>query len=203
LTAAGGQLLAVRRSAYDTAGGHAAVRAQVLEDIELARSVKRAGGRVAVADGSSLASCEMYTSWDALKLGYGKSLWASFGSPAGAAAALTLLAAMYLVPPIAAIVCGACFAFGSSAFDDGSARSGGAFGGSAFGSSAGAALAGAIGYLLAVAGRVVTARATGGRAWPDALAHPVSIALFGWLVIRSYAGRRSATWKGRPVGPRP
>ena len=29
-----------------------------------------------------------------------------------------------------------------------------------------------------VAGRVVTARATGGRAWPDALAHPVSVVLF-------------------------
>ena len=46
LAAAGGQFLAVRRDAYDRAGGHAAVRDRVLEDIELARAVKRAGGRI-------------------------------------------------------------------------------------------------------------------------------------------------------------
>ena len=43
------------------------------------------------------------------------------------------------------------------------------------------------------------ARATGGRAWPDPLAHPASIVLFGWLVLRSYARRRRTTWRGRPV----
>jgi hypothetical protein len=47
-------------------------------------------------------------------------------------------------------------------------------------------------YLLGVAGRVVSARATGGRAWPDALAQPVSIVLFAWLVARSFRLRRAA-----------
>jgi hypothetical protein len=64
-------------------------------------------------------------------------------------------------------------------------------------------LAGLVGYALGVTGRVVTARATGGRAWPDALAHPVSIVLFAWLVLRSYQGRAGGrlTWKGRPIKP--
>jgi len=48
---------------------------------------------------------------------------------------------------------------------------------------------------------VVSARRTGGRAWPDPLAHPVSIALFGALVARSWREHRrdSLSWKGRPV----
>jgi cellulose synthase/poly-beta-1,6-N-acetylglucosamine synthase-like glycosyltransferase len=61
--------------------------------------------------------------------------------------------------------------------------------------------AGAVGYAAAVAGRVVTARRTGGRAVPDAFAHPVSIATLGYLTVRSHVlHRRGALrWKGRPI----
>ena len=45
---------------YDRAGGHAAVRGEVLEDIALLRAVKRSGGRGAPIDGSRLAACRMY-----------------------------------------------------------------------------------------------------------------------------------------------
>ena len=50
-------------------------------------------------------------------------------------------------------------------------------------------------------GRAVAARATGGRAWPDALAHPASVVAFAVLVVRSFRGRRKGalTWRGRPV----
>jgi hypothetical protein len=63
--------------------------------------------------------------------------------------------------------------------------------------------AGLAGYAAAVAGRVVTARRTGGRAWPDALAHPASVVAFGVLVADSLHRRRSGrlTVRGRP-GPR-
>ncbi len=44
LAAAGGQFLVLTRSGYQRAGGHAAVRGAVLEDIELARAVKRTRG---------------------------------------------------------------------------------------------------------------------------------------------------------------
>jgi uncharacterized membrane protein len=80
VAAAGGQFFAVRATTYARASGHEAVRDRVLEDIELARAVKRAGGRIALADGSTLATCRMYTSWPDLGDGYGKSLWASFSS---------------------------------------------------------------------------------------------------------------------------
>ncbi|GAA2643646.1 glycosyltransferase [Dactylosporangium fulvum] len=166
LAAAGGQFLVVRREAYVRAGGHAAVRDKVLEDIELARAVKRAGGRIALADGSRLAHCRMYTSWRELADGYSKSLWASFGSPAGAAAVVGLLLALYVALPLTVLS------------------------GQWLGLAA---------YALGVTGRVVSARSTGGRAFPDALAHPVSVLLFAWLVARSYARRGRTTWKGRPT----
>jgi hypothetical protein len=48
---------------------------------------------------------------------------------------------------------------------------------------------------------VVTARRTGGRAWPDALAHPVSVVAFGVLLADSMRRRRSGELmvRGRPV----
>ncbi|MEO9139942.1 MAG: glycosyl transferase, partial [Jatrophihabitans sp.] len=61
---------------------------------------------------------------------------------------------------------------------------------------------GAFGYTAAVVSRAVAARASGGRAWPDALAHPVSILVFGHLTLSSVLAQRFGRlrWKGRPVG---
>jgi glycosyltransferase involved in cell wall biosynthesis len=103
LTAANGQLLAVDAAAYHRAGGHAAVRGKVLDDVALARAVKATGGRAGMADGTRLASCRMYTSWSDLSRGYTKSLWSAFGSPAGAAGVTALLAWAYVLPPLAAL----------------------------------------------------------------------------------------------------
>ena len=64
---------------YERAGGHAAVRGEVLEDIALLRAVKRSGGRGGPVDGSRLAACRMYEGWPALRDGYAKSLWGAVG----------------------------------------------------------------------------------------------------------------------------
>jgi hypothetical protein len=172
LAAAGGQFLVVRRAAYLAAGGHAAVRDKVLEDVELARAVKRTGGRIALADGSGVATCRMYASWPDLVDGYTKSLWASFGSAAGATGVVAMLLALYLVPLVGLV--------GSW-------------------SDRRLAAVGVVGYAAGVLSRVVSARATGGRAWPDALGHPVSVGLFAWLVARSFRRRGEIRWKGRRV----
>ncbi|MBB2941642.1 hypothetical protein FB565_001346 [Actinoplanes lutulentus] len=100
LAAAGGQWLIADRAGYQKAGGHAAVRADILEDIGLARAVKRSGGRITLADGSRLATCRMYNSWSELVDGYSKSLWASFGSPLGATTVVVLLLLLYALPPL-------------------------------------------------------------------------------------------------------
>ena len=104
LAAANGQFLVVRRDAYERAGGHAAVRGEVLEDIALLRAVKRSGGRGGPVDGSRLAACRMYEGWPQLRDGYAKSLWASVGGrPAAGLAAAAALTAVYVVPPAAAL----------------------------------------------------------------------------------------------------
>ena len=176
LAAAGGQFLVVNRSGYERAGGHAAVRDRVLEDIELARAIKRSGGRIALADGSTLATCRMYGSWAELVAGYTKSLWAAFGSPFAGLAVMLGLALLYSAPPVVAV--GAALA---GAWDW--------------------AIAATVAYLLGVAGRAVSGHATDGRVWPDALAHPLSVCLLAWLLWRSYRDHRRGrlTWKGRSV----
>jgi hypothetical protein len=97
LAAANGQLLAVRRDLYDRAGGHGAVKGEVVEDVALLRAVKRAGGTGGVVDGTALATTRMYGSWTQLVDGYTKSLW-TLPAPT-----LALLAGLYLVPPLAAL----------------------------------------------------------------------------------------------------
>jgi hypothetical protein len=168
LAAANGQLLAVDAAAYRAAGGHATVRGQVVEDVALLRGLKRRGYRGGLADGTSLAWCRMYAGWPQLRDGYAKSLHAALGPPPAAAATMTALTVLYVVPALAALR-------GSRA--------------------------GLLGYLAGVAGRVVTARRTGGRACPDALAHPLSVAVLGYLTLLSHLRRRRGTlrWKGRVV----
>lgn len=168
LGAVTGQFLVIRRAALERAGGFAAARGDVLDDLALLRAVKAVGGHGGVVDGSTLASCRMYDGWPALRDGYAKSLWAAFGSPAGAIAVVATTTLVYVVPPLAAL--------------------------------RGSRL-GALGYAAGVVSRVVAARRTGGRAFPDALAHPVSMALFGGLTLRSLHehARGTLRWKGRPV----
>ena len=174
LTAANGQVLALRPPALERIGGYASVRAEVLEDIALARRIKASGGRATVTDGTDLATCRMYTSGRELVDGYTKSLWAAFGSAPGSLGATTLLTFIYVLPPAAA-----CSP-----------------------SSPGTRVLGLLGYAAAVAGRVVVARRTGGRPG-DAWAHPLSIlALDGLTALSWYRHRRGQlAWKGRPVLP--
>lgn len=103
LAVAVGQFLVVRRAAYERVGGHEGVRHEVLEDLALARAIRRHGGRTTVADGTGLATCRMYEGWPELRAGYSKSLWAAFGSPPRAVAVVLVAAAVYVVPPVAAL----------------------------------------------------------------------------------------------------
>jgi hypothetical protein len=103
LVAANGQLLVIDTQAYRTAGGHEAVRAEVLDDVALLRAVKRSGGRGTVIDGTDVATCRMYTGWDDLVEGYTKSLWSAFGSRGGAAAVIGGLSLIYIAPVVGAL----------------------------------------------------------------------------------------------------
>ncbi len=103
LSAANGQLMAVDAGTYRRAGGHDAVRSEVLDDVALVRRVKAVGGRGGVADGTRLATCRMYDGSDDLVEGWAKSLWSATGHPAAAAALVGLAGAVYVLPPLAAL----------------------------------------------------------------------------------------------------
>ena len=170
---ANGQFLLVEAAALAHAGGWEAVRDAVLDDLALARAVRRSGGRTGVADGSGLATCRMYDSGADLRAGYRKSLWAAFGSPAGALAVGAALALVYVLPPAAALAGSRTGAAGYAA-----------------------AVAGRV-----LAGRFVgPASPVDAPGW-DAAAHPLSVLAVLGLVVSSWVGRVRGTlrWKGRTV----
>ncbi|MEG4806328.1 glycosyltransferase family 2 protein [Microcoleus sp. F8-D3] len=72
---AGGPFMLFRRSAYEKIGGHEAVAGEIVEDVELARRIKRAGLKLGLYSGSNLASVRMYRSWNALWEGWTKNLY--------------------------------------------------------------------------------------------------------------------------------
>jgi hypothetical protein len=76
-----GPFLLFRRVAYESLGGHAAVRAQVVEDLRLAEAVKAAGQRLVVARGVGLASLRMYDSLGAILNGWSKNAFIKRAKP--------------------------------------------------------------------------------------------------------------------------
>ncbi len=89
-TAANGQVMLVRRQAYDAAGGHAAVRGSIVDDVWLARAVKSTGARIALANGADLARCRMYTRREEVWRGFTKNLFPGLGFHRGLAVGLML-----------------------------------------------------------------------------------------------------------------
>lgn len=103
MVVANGQFFAVRRAALAQVGGYECVRSKVLDDVELARALVKQGSHGCVANGASIASTRMYSSWSEIQAGYGKSLHAAFGSVFGCALAITFLFLTGIAPLIAGI----------------------------------------------------------------------------------------------------
>jgi glycosyltransferase involved in cell wall biosynthesis len=73
--AANGQYLMIRRDAYHSIGGHAGVAGEVLEDVEIARRVKRAGFLIYFGPGNGIARTRMYRTFGAMWQGWSKNLY--------------------------------------------------------------------------------------------------------------------------------
>jgi glycosyltransferase involved in cell wall biosynthesis len=76
---ANGQFILVRRSAYESVGGHAAVRADILDDVGLARAFVARSLKVRVYFMRELFDCRMYTDLRSLWYGWTKNLYAGMG----------------------------------------------------------------------------------------------------------------------------
>ena len=74
--AANGQCLAFRRDAYAACGGHAAVRGNIVEDVALARAIKRSGRRLVMVLGDGQITGRMYTNWRTVRHGFAKNILA-------------------------------------------------------------------------------------------------------------------------------
>jgi len=178
LAAATGQCLAFRREAYEQAGGHAAVRSSVLDDMSLAWNVKRAGIRMAQALSCGLIETRMYDGWLAVKAGYAKNILAGHGGkPILLLASAIFHWALFLLPWLWLAV-GLLIPEKPSGW---------------------AALPGSA-LLLALGVRLLTAAAARDR-WSEAFLLPVSTILMTIIAAQAmlWKWRGGATWKGREI----
>lgn len=106
--AAVGQVIAVRAAAYRAAGGHGALRGSLHDGIDLARAVRRAGGRSDLVDLTAVATCRMYHGVRPTWAGFAKNAHRGLGSPSLILPATLVLGlgqvAPWLLLPLALVV---------------------------------------------------------------------------------------------------
>src|SRR5580700_1284522 len=90
VAAANGQYILITREAYDAVGGHSAIAADLLEDVALARAVKRSGRKIFFRYGGDAVQTRMYRSFAQLREGWTKNLALLFPSPARLATLCTI-----------------------------------------------------------------------------------------------------------------
>jgi glycosyltransferase involved in cell wall biosynthesis len=86
IAAANGQFILVRRDAYEAVGGHAAVAGDILEDVALARAVKRSGRKIRFRYAPDAVRTRMYRNYGQLRDGWTKNLALLFPRPGWLAA---------------------------------------------------------------------------------------------------------------------
>jgi glycosyltransferase involved in cell wall biosynthesis len=81
IVAANGQYILVRRTAYESIGGHIAVATEILEDVALALLFSKIGMRVYFRYAADAVRTRMYRNWDQLREGWTKNLALLFPHP--------------------------------------------------------------------------------------------------------------------------
>ncbi len=102
VAAANGQYILVRRSAYELVGGHSSVAETLLEDVDLARSVKDAGGRLLFRFGGDAVRTRMYRGFSQMREGWTKNLALLFPDAAETARKRLVEFGLIVLPLIAA-----------------------------------------------------------------------------------------------------
>jgi glycosyltransferase involved in cell wall biosynthesis len=91
IAAANGQYILITREAYDAIGGHAAVAEDLLEDVALARAIKRSGRKLRFRYAADAVRTRMYRNFSQLREGWTKNLALLFPQPGRLAATNLLL----------------------------------------------------------------------------------------------------------------
>ena len=171
--AANGQYLLISREAYDAVGGYAAVANSLLEDVALARAVKKSGRKLFFRYAADAVRTRMYRNFAELKEGWTKNLALLFPSPER----LALLRALEFV-----LIAGAA----------GVAIKGGIMGHGRV------AIVGA--SLSAALGTILLRRVRKAHFAPDATALAIfGLPVFSYFLLRSniFHKQGKVTWKGR------
>ena len=171
--AANGQYILITREAYDAVGGHAAVAANLLEDVALARAVKHSGRKIFFRYAADAVQTRMYRSFAQLREGWTKNLALLFPAPARLAALRT----------IEFVLIAASVAIAVSAAVRGSWQP--------------AAAAGALAVIMY--GLFLKRIRRAHFAWDANLLAVFGLPLFSYLLLRSKSAHRQGTvaWKGR------
>lgn len=177
LALGGGMGNLVRREAWRAIGGHERLRNAVVDDIGLARMLRRFGFRTRMVLAFDHASIRMYHGLGEIVQGFTKNMYSAFaGSLLMAPVFATLLSVVNLAPWIVAIG-GAAGAFGQK--------------------ETGIALA-TLGTIVAI--RLVLYRALGFSLLAAIVLHPLETTLALFIFLRStwvVEIRRNPTWRGR------
>lgn len=170
-----GPFIVVSRAAYDASGGHAAHPAHVVDDMQLARSVKAAGHELRLVNGTDLVSTRWYHGLGEIWRGFSKNAYGGIGYRPGLAIAAVTVLMPILVVPFVRVVAGLI---------------------------TGSVPTEALWQVaLLLFGRAVTSVVGRDPLWTVPL-HPVTIVFWAatltWSVLLGVTGR-SVTWKGRSV----
>ena len=93
-----GQLMMMRRGAYEAMGGHGAIRASRHDGVTLPRAARAVGLRTDFVDASPLASCRMYEGADEVWRGFAKNATEGMATPVALPVWTVLLGGGHVLP---------------------------------------------------------------------------------------------------------
>lgn len=104
-TAANGQIMLFRYDAYHEINGHERVRHSLVEDIDLARTIKQNKGKVVLANAIDIVSCSMYSGFSEVFKGFSKNFYAGFSENIIIYLFFLLhVFSAYVIPPILIVI---------------------------------------------------------------------------------------------------
>lgn len=174
LAAGCGQLLAVRREAYDRAGGHEAFAARMHDGLNLPRNVRASGGRTDLTDATPLAACRMYETPAAIWEGFVKNATEGMATPRALPVWTALLFCGHLLPIVTLVL---SLAVGAT----------------------GGAVLSALAVVLVLGARVAMALRLD-QSWVSVLLHPlgvITLLAIQWTALLRARRGRQASWRGR------
>lgn len=106
LAIAYGPFILVTRDAYVASGGHRANPGSIVDDVQLARSVKATGGSIRLVDGTDLVETAWYRSVGDIWTGFAKNAYAALDHNPWLASATLLVLAPLLLSPVLRVALG-------------------------------------------------------------------------------------------------